>query len=143
MGATGANLLRFADAEGSAGSRLVPEVATGFPTVSKDGKTYTFNLRKTFRFADGSPVTAQNFAYAINRDLQPRMSSPATTFVEDVVGARAVLEGKAQTASGVQAIGKYKLRVTLTRIAPDFLARITMPFFSAVRTDLPLSLIHI
>ena len=35
MGATGANLLRFADAEGSAGSRLVPEVAAGFPTVSQ------------------------------------------------------------------------------------------------------------
>jgi ABC-type oligopeptide transport system substrate-binding subunit len=138
--ATTCKLLNFPDKEAKAGgNRITPEVATSLPAVSKDGKTYTFNLRKTFRFADGSPVTAQNFAYAINRDLQPRMSSPATTFVEDVVGARAVLDGKAQTASGVKAIGKYKLRVTLTRIAPDFLARITMPFFSAVRSDLPVN----
>ena len=36
MGATGANLLRFADAEGSAGSRIVPEVAAAFPRVSPE-----------------------------------------------------------------------------------------------------------
>src|SRR5262245_10639272 len=45
MGAIGANLLRFADAEGSAGSRIVPEVAAGFPRVSGNGRTYTFTLR--------------------------------------------------------------------------------------------------
>jgi ABC-type oligopeptide transport system substrate-binding subunit len=138
--ATTCKLLNFPDKEAKAGgNRISPEVAASLPAVSKDGKTYTFTLRKTYRFADGSPVTAQNFAYAINRDLQPKMSSPATTFVEDVAGATAVLNGKAQTASGVKAIGKYKLQVSLTRVAPDFLARITMPFFSAVRSDLPVN----
>jgi ABC-type oligopeptide transport system substrate-binding subunit len=34
-------------------------------------------------------------------------------------------------------IGRYGLRVTLTRPAPDFLARLTMPFFSAIPTNLP------
>ena len=66
--AIGANLVRFADAEGSAGSRLVPEVA-GFPLVSADGRTYTFRIRKGFRFSNGKPVTARNFAWAINRAL--------------------------------------------------------------------------
>jgi peptide/nickel transport system substrate-binding protein len=137
---TSCKLLNFPDKEAAAGgTRLTPEVATSLPTVSRDGKTYTFNLRKTFRFADGSQVTAANFVYAINRDLNPKMSSPATTFIEDVVGAKAVLDGKASKASGVRAIGKWKVQIKLTQVAPDFLARITMPFYSAVKTNTPLS----
>ena len=90
--AIGANLVRFADAEGSAGSRLVPEVA-GFPLVSADGRTYTFGIRKGFRFSNGKPVTARNFAWAINRALRPQQASPGATFLADVVGAQSVLDG--------------------------------------------------
>ena len=137
--ATTCKLLNFPDKEASAGgTRIVPEVARSLPAVSKDGKTYTFTVRSGFKFADGSAVTAANFAYAINRDLQPKMSSPATTFIEDIVGAKAVLDGKASTATGVKASGS-KLTIKLTKVAPDFLARITMPFFSAVKTDLPVN----
>ena len=57
----------------------------------------------------------------------------------DIEGAQAVIDGKATTASGIKAIGNYKLRITLTKVAPDFLARITMPFFSAVKTDTPIN----
>ena len=54
MGATGANLLRFADAEGSAGSRLVPEVAAGFPRVSAERARRTRSRSGSgFRFSNG------------------------------------------------------------------------------------------
>ena len=132
MGATGANLLRFADAEGSAGSRLVPEVAAGFPTVSKDGKTYTFTLRNTFKFSNGKRVTAANFAWAITRALNNQQQSPAGPFVADVVGAQAVLDGKARSASGVKVLGPTKLQLRLTQAAPDILTRLAMPFFQAI-----------
>jgi ABC-type transport system substrate-binding protein len=134
---TTCKLLNFPDKEASAGgTRIVPEVAASLPAVSRDGKTYTFTLKKTYKFADGSAVTAANFAYALNRDLQPKMSSPSTTFIEDIAGAKAVLAGTASSASGIKVVSPYKLRITLTKVAPDFLARITMPFFSAIRTDL-------
>src|SRR3954470_1662786 len=32
---------------------LVPEVATGYPAVSPDGRTYTFTIRKGYRFSTG------------------------------------------------------------------------------------------
>jgi ABC-type transport system substrate-binding protein len=88
--AIGANLVRFSDAEGSAGSRIVPEVAQ-LPLVSADGRTYTFRIRNGFRFSNGKPVTARNFAWAINRALNPRQQSPGGTFMTDVAGAQAVL----------------------------------------------------
>jgi ABC-type oligopeptide transport system substrate-binding subunit len=138
--ATNCKLLSFPDKEANAGgTKVSPEVATALPAVSRDGKTYTFTLKSTYKFADGSPVTAANFAYAMNRDLQPKMVSPAIDFMTDIKGAQAVIDGKAQTASGIKAISKTKLRITLTKVAPDFLARITMPFFSAVKTDTPIN----
>jgi len=83
-------------------------------------------------------VTAASFAYAMNRDLNPKMVSPAIDFMNDIKGAAAVQAGSAQTASGIKANGN-KLTIQLTKVAPDFLARITMPFFSAVKTDTPLN----
>jgi len=133
-------LLTFPPKEATAGgTRIVPDVATALPAVSRDGKTYTFKLRKTFKFADGSAVSAANFVAAFNRDLNPKMSSPATTFMEDIVGAKAVLDGKASKASGVTAPNATTLRIKLTKVAPDFLARVTMPFFSAIKTDTPIN----
>ena len=35
----------------------------------------------------------------------------------------------------MRAIGKYKLQLKLTKNAPDLLARLTMPFFSAIPTN--------
>jgi peptide/nickel transport system substrate-binding protein len=137
MGAIGANLLRFADAEGSAGSRIVPEVAASFPRVSANGRTYTFTLRRGFRFSNGKAVTAQNFAYAIDRALNTQQQSPAGPFMADIVGAQAVLDGKARHASGVVVTnGGYGLRITLARAAPDILTRLAMPFFQAIDTSL-------
>jgi peptide/nickel transport system substrate-binding protein len=137
--ATSCKLLSFPDKEASAGgTRISPEVATALPAVSRNGKTYTFTLRKTYKFADGTPVTAQSFAYAFNRDLQQKMSSPATTFIGDIVGAEAVTAGKASAASGIKVLASNKLSITLTKVAPDFLARITMPFFSAVKVGTPI-----
>jgi ABC-type transport system substrate-binding protein len=129
--ATQLTLMSFPDKEGDEGSRVIPSAAAGLPIVSRDGKTYTFTLRKGFRFSNGQPVTAANFVAAMNRALNPRMQSPAASFLEDVVGAKAVLDGKAQRASGIRASGD-KITITLTKVAPDFVSRMTLPFFSAI-----------
>ena len=64
--ATRANLYTYPDKAGAAGGKLIPEVAKGF-TVSKNGRVYTFHLKKNYRFSDGKKVTAASFAYAIKR----------------------------------------------------------------------------
>ena len=135
--ATCAMLLGYPDKPGRASARLYPEVARGFPKVSDGGKTYTFTLRSGFRFSDGSPVTAASYARAIERALSPKMESPAVSFLSDVVGADKVQAGKATRPSGVTAKGNI-LVVRLTKVAPDFMSRIAMPFFCAVPPDLPI-----
>jgi peptide/nickel transport system substrate-binding protein len=138
--ATCAKLLNYPDKAGAAGSQLQAEVATGLPKVSADGKTYTFTIRKGFKFSPPSneEVTAKTFAYAINRDLNPKMQSPAAQFISDIVGAQEVLDGKAKQASGVTVKGKT-LTIKLTNKAPDFLSRIAMPFFCAIPLNTPIN----
>lgn len=137
LDATCARLMTYPDKPAPAAYRLQREVASGYK-ASKDFKTYTFTLRKGFRFSDGSPVRASAFARAINRALQPNVLAPAAVHMRDIVGAADVLAGRRTTAAGVVARGNT-LVVRFTRPAPDFPARTAMPFFCSVPPRLPAS----
>jgi peptide/nickel transport system substrate-binding protein len=129
--ATCLKLLNYPDANGPKGGQLTPEAAAGFPKVSNGGKTYDFTVNASFtKFSNGQPVTAANFKAAFDRDADPKMQSPALPFFSDVVGS------DKSPVSGVKVKGSH-LIVTLTKAAPDFLARMAMPFFCAVPTNLP------
>ncbi len=131
-------LMTFEDKPGAQGAIPVPEAAAGPPVVSNGGKTYTFTIKKDVSsFNTGEKVTAQSFADAINRVLNPAMQSPGAPFVKDIVGAEAVLAGKAAKASGIKASGN-KLTITLTSPAPDLVARVAMQFFSAIPKNMPI-----
>lgn len=129
-------LTRYPDANGPAGVQPVPGAA-GPPTVSADGRTYTFTVRRGLRFDDGSPLTAANFAAAVNRVLDPQMGSDfAGLYLSDVVGAQAVMDGKAHVAKGVTARGQV-LTIRLTQPAPDLLTRLALPPFCPIPVNLP------
>src|SRR6201997_1126452 len=96
---TDCKLLNYPDKTGDAGTVLQPEWAN-LPVVSKGGTVYTFTKTKNgggCKFNTGEAVTAQSFADAINRDLNPAMQSPAVQFISDIVGASDVAAGKATT----------------------------------------------
>lgn len=113
--------------------RLVPEAATGI-RVSRDGRTYTFPIRRGLRFNTGEAVTARTFVATIDRNL--RSGGEVTHPLSDIVGAVDVLDGKADHAAGVRANGR-RLAITLSEPAPDFPFRTTLSSFCAVPVGLP------
>ena len=123
MGATQLTLLYYPHQEGAAGRRLTPMAAQGMPRVSNGGKTYTFTIKRGFKFSNGTNVTAANFKRAFDRALNKAMGSPGSSFLDDVARYRT--------------IGQYQFQVTLKKVAPDFLARMSMMFFAAVPTNTP------
>jgi ABC-type transport system substrate-binding protein len=137
--ATAAKLYNWSDR----GSKLVPEVASRV-AISNRGRTYTFFLRKGFRFSDGSPVTAKNFVYAIDRVANKDLASPGAAFITDpsgteIVGAQKVNSGLGTHVSGVRAKGPNKLVIRLVRPDAGFISKLTMPFFQATSTTLPVN----
>jgi peptide/nickel transport system substrate-binding protein len=55
--------------------RLVPVLASGY-TVSEDGKTYTFTIRPNAEFSDGTPVTASDVVFTVQKAQDPALKSP-------------------------------------------------------------------
>jgi len=122
--ATCLKLMNFPDKEASqGGSRPIPEAAAALPGISRDGRTYTFTIRKGLRFNTGAAVTAANFAFVMNRVLTPSLASPGAAFLTDVVG--------------INVPAPYRLRIVLRRPAPDLLSRLTLPYFCALPLDTP------
>lgn len=122
--ATGAMLFNYPDAPAPRGARVIPEVAAGFPTISRDGRTYTFRLKRTYRFSNGRRVSAVNFVRAFQRATKKAMNSPAAEFLTDV--------------ESIRVLGRYTLRLRLKQPAGDLLARLAMPFFMAVPANTPI-----
>ena len=52
---------------------VTPNLAESFDT--QDGQTYVYKLREGVTFWDGSPMTAQDVAYSLNRHLDPAEGS--------------------------------------------------------------------
>ena len=133
--ATALKLMNYPDKPPPVGSRLRPEAAVAAPIISKNGRTYTFTIRKGLRFSDGSKVTAKNFKWAFDRSATKAQQSPATAFMDSVVGyTKAVDSGKNPAhVSGVIARGN-KLILKLTQPDGGMLSKLAMPFFQALET---------
>jgi ABC-type transport system substrate-binding protein len=72
---------------------LVPYAASGPAQIS--GTTMTISLRSGFKWSDGTVIDASDFAYSINRELDPCTAAPAGAyFTSWIKGAGAFSTGK-------------------------------------------------
>lgn len=95
-------------------NRVIPGVAKNY-TVSKDGKTWTFNLRHS-KWSDGTPVTAKDFVYSWRRTVNPKTAGQYAYIFMNIKNAAKINAGKlSPTKLGVRADGNYRLVVTLKK----------------------------
>ena len=69
-------------------SRPIPMLAEDMPTVSPDGLTYTFRLRRRVKFHDGTEMTSEDVVASLNRWGQ--QSTYGKGLYAQVAGVRAV-----------------------------------------------------
>ncbi len=73
--------------DGEATDKFVPVLASEMPTVSEDGKTYTFKIRTGVKFHEGGDLTPSDVAYSFQRGLlQGGTSSPQWLLAEPFFG---------------------------------------------------------
>lgn len=92
--------------------RLEPNLAQSW-SVSPDGLTYTFRLRRDATFHDGSQVDATDVKYTIERILDPATKSPQASFLEPV--------------REVTVVDPFTVRIVLKRPYAPFLSILTGP----------------
>ena len=106
---------------------LVPCLAQKWD-VSPDGLTYTFHLRPGVKFQDGSPVTASDVLYSMQRCLDPKLGSPvALNYLGDIKGAKELNTGKASNLSGVKVVDPVTVAITITKPKAYWLDTLTYP----------------
>ncbi|MBC8631626.1 hypothetical protein H8697_07875 [[Eubacterium] tenue] len=96
--------------------KLAPGIAEKWEK-SKDGKTWTFNLRKDAKWSNGDSVTAKDFEYSWKRTLDPATASTYGFIMYDIKGAKDYNLGKVDNADnvGIKAIDDHTLQVELVR----------------------------
>lgn len=106
-------------------------------TKSADGLSYTFYLRKDAKWSDGKPVTANDFAYAWERALDPNMAAEYAFFLFELKNGKAFYNKELQDFNqvGVNVVNPHTLKVQLERPMPFFLDLMATPIASPLRKD--------
>ena len=95
----------------------IPGMATRWET-SPDGLVWTFHLREA-QWSDGTPVTADDFVFGLQRTLDPKTASQYAYLLYFLKNAEAVNGGQAPLeALGARALDSRTLQLTLAHPAP-------------------------
>jgi oligopeptide transport system substrate-binding protein len=110
-------------------ARIVPRSAEALPTVSDDGRTWTFRLRAGIHFAADPAfkgarreLVAADYIYSLKRLVDPKIRSPWAFLVEgkflglDELVAEAKKSGRFdydRRIAGMEAVDRYTLRLRL------------------------------
>ena len=110
--------------EGKDGS-VVPGAAENW-TISDDGLTYTFKLRD-HNWSDGTPVTADDFVFALRRILMPETAAKYASLLYPIKNAEELNSAKMEGMEnlGVRAVDARTLEVTLKAPTPYFIEQLT------------------
>jgi len=131
---------------------LMPNLAESLPTVSADGLTYTFKIKKGVLFHDspafkdgiGREVTADDFLYSIRRLADPRLTAKGWWVLDDRIAG--LNEWRAKYAKldatdyneaieGLKKIDNHTFQIKLKSPSPQFLYALAMPYTFVVAKE--------
>jgi oligopeptide transport system substrate-binding protein len=117
-------------------SEVVPNLATDLPEISDDGLTYTIKMRDDAEWSDGEPIVAEDVITALKWSLDPENGAYFGSFLNGIVGATELLEGKTDGPElGAKAIDDNTLEITLAQPVPWFGKLLTIQNFAPLRAD--------
>jgi oligopeptide transport system substrate-binding protein len=96
---------------------VVLDLASSYQ-VSSDGLSYTFTLHPNLTFSNGTPLTATDVAYSINRALLPATASPTASFLSAIKDFVPMLTGKIHTLIGDSLLVRDPQTITIVLSAP-------------------------
>ncbi|MCI1942606.1 MAG: peptide ABC transporter substrate-binding protein [Lactobacillus sp.] len=110
-------------------SKVEPGIAKK-TKISKDGKHWTFILRKNAKWSNGDKVTAKDFVYSWRRTVDPKTGSQYSYLFSGIKNADDIVAGKkAVKTLGIKADGNYKVEVNLEKRIPYFKLLMGFPLF--------------
>jgi oligopeptide transport system substrate-binding protein len=126
-------------------SGVVPAAAQSYD-VAAGGSVFVFHLHQSAGYSDGTPVKAQDFVYAWQRLIDPRLAAPEGPFFANTIlnGDKvSVLDPQRDAAKidaalntlGLKALDDNTFQVTLAQPDPSFIWLAAMPAAAPIRQD--------
>jgi peptide/nickel transport system substrate-binding protein len=137
---TNDGLLGYSRAGGAESYKVVADLATGLPTVSDDGLTYTFQLRKGIRYSTGGVVEPADIRRGIERALLESGGQVPGSYLAVIEGGGGCLTGEhCDLTHGITTSpGSSTVTFHLGKQDPDFLFQLALPDYDAVPASTPL-----
>jgi ABC-type transport system substrate-binding protein len=124
---------------------LIPNLAEKMPVISADGMTYTFKIKKGVHFQDdiafpgnkGREIEASDFVYSIKRLADSKNQATGWWILDGKIKGLNEWRTKYLTqptanydeeVAGIKALDKYTLQFQLSKVFPQFLYSLAMPF---------------
>jgi oligopeptide transport system substrate-binding protein len=111
-------------------------------SVNDDSTVWTFKLRKDLKWSDGTPITAKDFVYTLQRNSMPDITcNPGglgIMYMIDIVKGVTEYSSKKTTdpsTIGVKAVDDYTLEYTLTSPAGYFIQMVSYPTYAPLPKD--------
>lgn len=134
--------------------QLEPCLAEAMPTISKDGKTYTFKLKKGVVFQDdkafkatngkGRELVAEDFVYSFKRLADPKLNSPMWWLFDGKVeglnewhdaGSKSGKPDYTAAIAGLRAVDASTLEIKLKSRSYQFIFSLAMPATTVVAKE--------
>jgi peptide/nickel transport system substrate-binding protein/oligopeptide transport system substrate-binding protein len=115
---------------------MISPALAEFWKASRDGLTWTFTLRKGVRFHHGRELTADDVVYSLTRILDPAVRSGASDLFLGIRGAREFREGRAEVVTGLKALDRLTVRVSLVEATVPFVSLVAIGHAKIVPRDI-------
>ena len=110
---------------------VLPALAQSW-SASRDGLTWTFNLRQGVHFHNGREVVAEDVVYSLSRLLDPAVDSPRSWFLDRIQGAAAFQSGAAKDLEGLKSLDRYTVKIVLSEPFAPFISILGLPHTSVI-----------
>ncbi len=116
------NQLYFYDRDGT----FYADLAADLPTISDDGMVYTIALRPGIKFHNGRELVAEDVKFTLEHQLWPEVYSWGKSYMENLVGYEAVIDGSTQELSGITVVDSHTVQIALKKPQAVFPALLSM-----------------
>ncbi|MFD4242460.1 ABC transporter substrate-binding protein [Streptomyces sp. NPDC058525] len=135
-------LVSFKAAPGEQSTELVPDLATANAEISDGGKTYKYTLKDNVTWEDGTPITAQDIKYGIQRTWAQDVISGGPVYLMQVLDPKTEYPGPYKDTApdklGLKAIETPDAKTIIFKLPVpngDFENMLAMPAASPVKQE--------